>query len=89
MLTAPELVIAERIELLDEVEVTAELQHRVLADRVVRGKESSEFEASHSDSSGPFFLGFWIFKLWAGADQGNRDIMHAAMHRLAGQNQPF
>src|SRR5579871_1719735 len=46
MLAAPELVIAERIELLDEVEVTAELQHRMLADRMMRGEESSEFEAS-------------------------------------------
>src|SRR6202000_741974 len=44
MLTAPELVIAERIELFDEIEVAAELQHRMLADRVMRGEEGSEFE---------------------------------------------
>jgi hypothetical protein len=60
MLTAPELVITERIELLDQIEIAAELQHRVLADRMVRGKESTEFKASHSNSSGPFFLNVWI-----------------------------
>src|ERR1700738_1467400 len=47
MLTAPELVIAQRIELLDQIEVAAELQHRMLADRVMRGEEGSEFEAGH------------------------------------------
>jgi hypothetical protein len=47
MLAAPEFVIAELIELLDEIEVTAELQHRMLADRVMRGQEGSEFEARH------------------------------------------
>src|SRR5258705_3025017 len=52
VLAAPEFVVAERIELLDEVEVAAELQHRTLADRVMRGEESSEFEARHLFPSG-------------------------------------
>src|SRR5450432_480576 len=50
MLAAPELVIAERIELLDEIEIPAELQHRMLADRVMRREEGSEFEACHGFS---------------------------------------
>jgi hypothetical protein len=52
VLAAPEFVIAERVELLDEIEVAAELQHRMLADRVMRGEESSEFEARHLFPSG-------------------------------------
>src|SRR5262249_46492553 len=35
------------VELLDEVEVAAELQQRVLADRVVRGEKGTEFETRH------------------------------------------
>ena len=50
MLTAPELVIAELVELLHEIEVAAELQHRMLAERVMRGEEGSEFEARHGVS---------------------------------------
>src|SRR5664279_383878 len=55
MLAAPELVIAERIQLFDEVEVPAELQHRMLADRMMRGEEGSEFEARHGFLSGLYF----------------------------------
>ena len=47
VLAAPELVIAERIELLNQIEVAAELQHRMLADRVMGGKEGAEFQAGH------------------------------------------
>jgi hypothetical protein len=47
MLAAPELVIAELVELLDEGEIAAELQHWMLADRMMRGEEGSEFEARH------------------------------------------
>jgi hypothetical protein len=50
MLTAPELVIAEFVELLHEIEVAAELQHRMLAERVMRGEKGSEFEARHGVS---------------------------------------
>ncbi len=56
MLAAPELVIAERIELLDQIEVAAELQHRMLADGVMRGEEGSEFEARHVFLSGRLLL---------------------------------
>jgi len=51
MLAAPELVVAERVELRDKVEVAAELQHRMLADRMVRGEEGSEFQARHGGFS--------------------------------------
>ncbi len=47
MLAAPELIVAERVELLDQIEIPAELQHRMLADRVMRGEEGSEFQACH------------------------------------------
>src|SRR5262245_26911931 len=50
MLAAPELVIAELVELLHEIEVASELQRRMLADRVMRGEEGSEFEARHGVS---------------------------------------
>src|SRR3984893_1365529 len=50
VLAAPEFVIAQRVELLDEIEVAAELQHRMLADRVMRGEEGSELEARHGIS---------------------------------------
>src|SRR6266576_7172668 len=56
VLAAPEFVIAERIELLDEVEVAAELQHRMLTDRMMWGEEGSEFEASHLFPSGGLLL---------------------------------
>jgi hypothetical protein len=50
VLAAPELVETQRIDLLDEIEVAAELQHRMLADRVMRGEKGSEFEARHGVS---------------------------------------
>jgi hypothetical protein len=56
MLAAPELVIAEIVELLDEIEIPAELQHRMLADRVMRGEKGSELQARHMVSSGRNFL---------------------------------
>src|SRR5712691_8684676 len=56
VLAAPEFVIAERIELLDEIEVAAELQHGMLAERAMRGEESSEFEARHLFLSGRLLL---------------------------------
>src|SRR5277367_6593038 len=52
VLAAPEFIIAERVVLIDEIEVAAELQHRMLADRVVRGEEGSELEARHGFLSG-------------------------------------
>ena len=50
MLAAPEFVVAERVELLDQIEIPAELQHRMLADGMMRGEEGSEFEARHGCS---------------------------------------
>src|ERR1700760_2808120 len=78
MLAAPEFVVAERIELLDQIEVAAELQHRVLADRVVRGEEGAEFEACHEVSLRYIFVvAAWFVerptpKLRRGNRQGNR-----------------
>jgi hypothetical protein len=45
VLAAPEFVETERVDLLDEIEVAAELQQRILADRVMRGEKGSEFQA--------------------------------------------
>src|SRR5579871_66751 len=50
VLAAPELVIAEIVELLDEIEVAAELQQRVLAEGMMRGEEGSEFQTRHDVS---------------------------------------
>src|SRR5271166_5419432 len=57
VLAAPELVVAERIELFYEIEVAAELQHRMLADRMMRGEERSELEARHGLLSGLIVFG--------------------------------
>jgi hypothetical protein len=51
VLTAPEFVVAEPVELLDEVEITAELEQRVFADRVMRSEESAEIQTRHDGSS--------------------------------------
>ena len=56
MLAAPELVIAERVDLLDEIEVAAELQQRILADRMMRGEKGSELEARHGVFSPSFIV---------------------------------
>src|SRR6202035_3379459 len=72
MLAAPELVIAERIELLDQIEIPAKLQHRMLADRVMRGEEGSEFEARHGCLSEPGYCCCLAGRLRAGRRQGNR-----------------
>jgi mycothiol synthase len=48
VLAAPELVEAEPIEVFGEVDVALELQHRVLARRVVGGDEGSETQAGHA-----------------------------------------
>src|SRR5215475_5511765 len=42
MLAAPELLVAELVQLLDEVEIATELEHRMLADRMVRSEERAE-----------------------------------------------
>src|ERR1700748_1935918 len=72
MLAAPELVIAEFVELLHEIEVAAELQGRMLADRVMRGEEGSEFQAGHDVFSQAEFVVYVGGKLRAGSHQRNR-----------------
>ena len=42
VLAAPEFVVAEFVQQLDEIEIAAELQHRVLADGMMRGEEGAE-----------------------------------------------
>src|ERR1700756_3026609 len=48
---APELIIAEPVELLDEVEIAAELQQRMLADRMVGSEEGAEIQSWHQGFS--------------------------------------
>jgi hypothetical protein len=50
MLAAPEFVETEPVDLLDEIEVAAELEQGVLADRVMRGEEGSKLKARHGFS---------------------------------------
>jgi hypothetical protein len=45
--TAPEFVVAELVKALDEIEIAAELQHRMLADGMMRGEECAEAETWH------------------------------------------
>ena len=42
VLAAPELVEPEPVQMLDEIEVAAELQHRVLADGMMRGEKGAK-----------------------------------------------
>ena len=52
VLAAPEFVVAEPVEMLHEVEIAAELQHRMLADRMMRGEEGAEIQTRHDGSPG-------------------------------------
>jgi hypothetical protein len=71
VLAAPEFVVAEVVELLDEIEVAAELQHRMLADRVMRGEEGSELEARHRSFSPDYCYRGLCANLRGGRKQGN------------------
>src|SRR3954467_14171623 len=83
MLPAPEFVIAEVVELLHEVEVATKLQHRMLADRAVRGEEGSEFQARHGISLRMFLVGLMLSgRLVAGRARGNRQRL-ACLNRNA------
>jgi hypothetical protein len=42
VLAAPEFVVAQLVEELDKIEVAAELQHRMLADGMMRGEKGAE-----------------------------------------------
>src|SRR5262245_61254622 len=50
VLTAPEFVESELVQMLGEIEVAPELQHRVLAEGVMRGQKSAEADAGHEVS---------------------------------------
>jgi hypothetical protein len=95
MFAAPEFVEAERIDLLDEIEVAAELQHRMLADRMMRGEEGSEFEACHLFPSGSLLLLLGLLgKLRVEMPQGNRGkawrpIRHGAMRAADGKQHVY
>jgi hypothetical protein len=55
------------------------LQHRMLADRMMRGEEGSEFEACHGFFSGRLLLLIGLLRrLRAGKLQGNRPTGIAA-----------
>jgi hypothetical protein len=42
VLAAPELVVPEVVQVLDEGEIATELEHRVLPDRMMRGEERTK-----------------------------------------------
>src|SRR4029077_8047760 len=48
VLAAPEFIIAEFVQQLDEIEIATELQHRMFADGMVRGEEGAEAKAWHA-----------------------------------------
>jgi hypothetical protein len=47
VLAAPEFVIPELVQVLDEVEIAAKLQHRMLADGMVGGKKGAKLYTRH------------------------------------------
>jgi Trp operon repressor len=49
MLAAPELVVSELVEVLDKVEIAAELQHRMLADRMMGREERAKAQTRHGE----------------------------------------
>src|SRR5260370_7142959 len=90
MFAAPELFEAERIDLLDEIEVAAELQHRMLADRGMRGEEGSEFEACHGFLSGLLLLLIDLFvqaTCWKAARQSRKE--HCGLYGMVPCAQPL
>ncbi len=52
MLAAPELVVAELVEMLHELDVAPELQHRIFTDRMMGGEECAEAETRHENLQG-------------------------------------
>ena len=51
MLAAPEFVVPKLVQALNEVEVAAELQHRMLADGMVGGEKRAEVQTWHGQDS--------------------------------------
>ena len=47
VLAAPELVVAEPVEVLGQIQVAAELERRMLADRMMWGEEGAETQSGH------------------------------------------
>jgi hypothetical protein len=47
VLAAPEFVIPELVQVFDEVEIAAELQHRVLPDGMVGSEEGAKLQTRH------------------------------------------
>jgi uncharacterized caspase-like protein len=48
---APEFIVSEAVQMFHQVEIAAELQHRVLTDRMMRGEEGSEIQTRHEGVS--------------------------------------
>jgi hypothetical protein len=57
MLAAPEFFVPELVQVLHEVEIAAELQHRVLTDRMVWGEEGTEVQTWHEQISWLMMMG--------------------------------
>ena len=96
VLAAPELVIAEPVELLDKVEIAAELQHRMLADRMMRREKGAEAKTGHEDllvvegaaaagRSANLFRGLWFTLSWPD-DYGALSRSPACLPANAGQS---
>jgi hypothetical protein len=49
--TAPEFAVTEPVEMFDQVEIAAELQHRMLADWMMRGEEGAEIQTRNDGFS--------------------------------------
>src|SRR5258706_5541432 len=47
VLAAPEFFVPELVQVLDEIEIAAELQHRVLPDGMVRSEECAKVQTRH------------------------------------------
>ena len=51
MLATPEFVVPELVQVLHEVEIAAELQHRMLPDGMVGGEEGAKIHTRHDEVS--------------------------------------
>ena len=51
VLAAPEFFVPELVQVLDEVEIAAELQHRMLPDGMVRSEERAKVQTRHGQVS--------------------------------------
>jgi hypothetical protein len=51
VLAAPEFFVPELVQMLDEVEIAAELQHRMLPDGMVRSEERAKVQTRHGQVS--------------------------------------